>query len=121
MWTNYSNRFDLLERKDILIFQEDNRFTRRLTEDLTMFWVVIRTFRVNLRLIKKPCFLEHTEQSPNFVVECFFCQGTIIQRALDVFLRHPTRGAWHFEIKPSVRNFAIISSEPVRDHNAFIA
>src|SRR5262245_17281781 len=79
-----------------------------------MLRFVFTTLWLEFGLVKETGLFEHSEQPSNFAIEHLFSQRTIIERMLDVLLRHPTGAARHLEIKSTVGHFPIIGAEPIR-------
>ena len=67
--SDHRDGFDLLERERAIILEQDNRFARRLTDDLAMLRFVLRPFRLEFRILEQPGFFQHAQQAADFIIE----------------------------------------------------
>ncbi len=118
--TNDRDGFDFLQRQGAIILEQHDRFARRLADDLAMLRLILTAFGIQFRLAKQTCFIQHAQQTADLVIETFFGQWTIIERALDHLFGHPACFAGHFKIEPARGDILIVGAEPIRHNDAIV-
>src|SRR5688572_18996323 len=81
--TDDRNGFSLVKRQEaVVVFQQDNRFTRGFTNDEAMLGPIFSTFRLKLRIIKRTSLFQYAQQPAYLVIQLFHAEGAAIQRFL---------------------------------------
>src|SRR5215216_1452960 len=76
--TDYRNGFGFLKRQEVLIvFQEDNRFTRGFTNNDTMFRLIFTTFWLKLGVIKRTSLFKYAQQPTGFVIQRVYAEAPL--------------------------------------------